>query len=430
MTIFKTRQPFRDQYIPDTIVARDEALSNLVSIFQDFVNGFQPPHLFVYGDKGTGKRTVTRHILTLAEVEVEQEIKTISIDCNEHTTLYQIYLELAYRICEQDYPRGTHQSELEEAILRRMDCPDTTWYLVLENIEALGRHNLPFDDLQQTISMYGTNQTQCGVIGISNHSRVHDYLSGDVLHRSYMSTLYLTPYDAAQLRQILELHSDEAFTENGLSDAVIPKCAAHIAQETGNATESLQLLELAGYIAHQNDADQVNEAHVDRAIESREALEVYSIFTQDLSPEEQLLCTIIAMHSEVEITNSTDNNKDIQEKEDDDKITTKELYRRYDKTVSSFGLNNVSKRRVEDFIPNLGYSGLIDVEEHNLGRKGGRWSSYDLTVPPHLIFRPAIATTARYERLFFYHDITVSDYKVDVDAFLSDDWPKQTNHKN
>ena len=272
MAIFKTRQPFRDDYIPDTVVARDDTISNLGRIFQDFVDGSRPPHLLIHGDSGTGKRTVIRHILNLVEREVERDIEVITIDCDEYTSLHQIYVELAYLVCEESY-RGHSQLELEQAILRQMDDPDITWYLVFENLEGVGKDNLPFDELQQAIATYGTSQTECGVIGTANNSRLYDHLPGEVVHRSYMHTLETTPYDATQLRCILESRADKAFTEDGLSETVIRKCAAIIAQETGSAAEALQLLELAGYVAYQADADQVMEEHVDTAKQSHEALD-------------------------------------------------------------------------------------------------------------------------------------------------------------
>lgn len=425
MSIFKTRQPFRDEYIPDTVVARDDTISNLVSIFQDFVDGSRPPHLLIHGDSGTGKRTVIRHILNLVEIEVERDIQVITIDCNEYTSLYQIYVELAYHVCEESY-HGLSQPELEQAILRQMDDPNITWYLVLENLEGLGNNNLPFDEIQQAIATYGTDQTECGVIGITNNSRLYDHLPGDVIYRSYMYTLKTTPYRATPLQRILELRADEAFTDDGLSDTVIPKCAAIIAQETGSAAEALQLLELAGYIAHQADADQVTETHVDTATESREALDQYTTFTQELNPKEQLLCAIIAVDTAVNMTAPADDEEsqaEEDEDEDDEKITTIALHRRYENAAGLFGLNNVSKRRVEQLTGNLRHRGLVEAENHNDGRGGGTWLSYKLTVPPHQILHPATATSGRYNRFFKKNDVPIDDYEVDINAFLSDDWP-------
>ena len=423
MAIFKTRQPFRDEYISDTVVERDDTISDLVSNFQDFVDGSRPPHLLIHGDSGTGKRTVTRHILTLVETAVERDIEVITIDCSEYTSLYQIYVELAYQVCEESY-HGRSQPELEQAILQQMDDPTITWYLVLENLEGLGDNDLPFDEIQQAIETYGTDQTECGVIGISNDSRLYNRLPRDVIYRRYMDTVETTPYDAAQLRHILESHAEVAFTEDGISQPVIPKCAAIIAQETGSAAEALQLLELAGYVAHQADADRLTEAHLNTASETRGALDSYTTFTQELNPKEQLLCTIIAVHTSVDMTGSTsDDETQPGADRTDEKITTRELSQMYESTAESFGLKSVSKRRVEQLIGNLREKGLVKAYQHNTGQNRGMWLSYELTVPPHEILHPAKATSGRYKRFLRNHHVSIPKYDVDINAFLSDTWP-------
>jgi len=128
-----------------------------------------------------------------------------------------------------------------------------------------------------------------------------------------------------------------AFSDDGLSERVIPKCAAIIAQETGSAAEALQLLELAGYVASQADADQVTETHVQTARESLDSLRLYTTFTEDLDPKEQLLCTIIAAHIEVDV----------------EPVSTESLVEEYQDHCGSFDLTTVGKRRIEQLIVNF-----------------------------------------------------------------------------
>lgn len=412
MTIFKTRQPFREKYVPDTVVAHDDTISNLVRIFQDFVDGSRPPHLLIHGNSGTGKRTVIRHILDLVNREVEREIEVIRIDCDEYTSLDDMYVELAYLICEEDYD-GHTQLELEQAIVRQIDDSDITWYLVFENLEGVGKDNLPFDELQQAISTYGTTQTECGVIGTTNQSRLYDHLPGEVIHRSYMHTVETTPYNATQLRHILEPRAEVAFSDDGFSETVLRKCAAIIARETGSAAEALQLLELAGYVASQADADQVTETHVQTARESLDSLRLYTTFAEELDPREQLLCTIIAAHIEL----------------DNEPITTKSLVKKYQDHCGSFDLTAVGKRRIEQVIVDLREKGLVHTQTRNIGRRGGMWALHETTAPARLILRSANATSGRFTRLLRKYYISVDHFKkpdeIDIEEFLSDTWSPQ-----
>jgi cell division control protein 6 len=413
MTLFKTRQPFRDGYEPDTIVARDETISKLTSVFQEFVDGFCVPHLFVRGDRGSGKRTVIRHVLTLAEQAVETEIEVVTIDCGEHDSLYKIYLELAYRLCEDDYPRGTHQMDLEEAIFQEMSDPGVTWYILLENLEALGKDNLPFHELQDGLSEYGTDHTECGIIGISNSTGLHDHLSGDVLHKPYMFTVKTNPYQATELREILQQHAEVAFIDDGFCEPAIQLCAAIIGQQTGSAADALQLLELAGYVAsHSTDADQVTETHVQTAKESLHSLRLHTTFTQELNPKEQLLCTIIAAHTEV----------------DEKPVSTESLVEEYQEHCGSFDLTSVKKRRLEQLIVNLREKRLVSTQDQNIGRSGGMWSVHE-TPSSRLILRSADITSGRFTRLLRKYDVSLDHLKnpdeVDIEEFLSNDWSSE-----
>ncbi|SEH54257.1 cell division control protein 6 [Halopenitus malekzadehii] len=409
--IFNTRQPFRDEYTPDEIVAHNETISELVNIFQEYIDGFQAPSLLIYGDYGTGKRTVVQHFLSIFENEIDRDIEILTVNCNKDTSLYQIFVELASRICEEDYPSGTHQDKLEKVILRRMDDPSTVWYIILENLEKFNECEIPFEEIQQSISTYGADRTECGVIGISNESALVESISMDVLQRPDMNILETTPYDAPQLQEILNLHADEAFRENALADAVIPKCAAIISQETGSARDALQLLELAGYVAYRNDESRVTLAHLDTATKSRDALNTYYTFKQDLTPKEQLICVIIAVHNKM----------------DEKPISTDELYDKYDRECQSFNLDNISKRRVQQLIANLREKGVVRTQEHNIGRAGGTWSSHEVAIPPHEIFQPAVATTGRFVRYLRNNNISVDPLaipnpEVNIQTFVSDSW--------
>jgi cell division control protein 6 len=70
------------------------------------------------------------------------------------------------------------------------------------------------------------------------------------------------PYDANQLREILETRAQIGFNNGVLSDAVIPLCSALAAQEHGDAGKALTLLEYAGEIAVKKGGEIVTESDV------------------------------------------------------------------------------------------------------------------------------------------------------------------------
>jgi len=103
-----------------------------------------------------------------------------------------------------------------------------------------------------------------GIIGISNNFKFRESLSPRVKSTTTLTEreIQFSPYDANELRTILNYYADLVFYENVLSDDVVPLCAAFTAQDTGDARMGLDLLETAGDIARHEDADHVVEEHV------------------------------------------------------------------------------------------------------------------------------------------------------------------------
>ncbi|WP_165396928.1 Cdc6/Cdc18 family protein [Natrinema hispanicum] len=408
MDIFETRRPFRDDYNPGRVVARDETIDKMGSAFQDFVDGYRPPDVCICGDSGIGKRTIIKHLLKVLQTKVETELVVTTVDCAEHNTIYKIYLALANKVCPDRYPNGTNPLLLQESIFQEMNDPDRTHFIILEHLEALGLEGPPFNDLQQARSTYSVENTECGFIGISNESRILGYLPKDVVHKSRMHTIETYPYDAHQLRSILELHAEIAFADGVLSESVIPKCAAIIAQETGQATEALQLLELSGYLALQSEAEQVTEDHVSKARNSLIQLQAYNKFTKELTAKEQLTCVIITAYN---LVNGT-------------AITPDDISRHYRERCRSFNLNQVKIRQVRNYIQDLDNKGLLDCEGYNAGRGGGIQTKYKLSVPPEPIIQGAIATSGRFKRLLQQQDVSINKFTeteegIDFTAFSS-----------
>jgi cell division control protein 6 len=73
------------------------------------------------------------------------------------------------------------------------------------------------------------------------------------------------PYNAEQLRDILEQRSKLAFDDGILEGSVIPLCAALAAQEHGDARRALDLLRVAAEIAERNHMPVVTESDVIKA---------------------------------------------------------------------------------------------------------------------------------------------------------------------
>ena len=96
------------------------------------------------------------------------------------------------------------------------------------------------------------------------------------------------PYNADQLREILEYRSEHAFCPHALDYFVIPLCAALAAQRNGDARYALDLLSTAANLCEEEGRTKVEEKNVRRA----ERLAEVSLIRREvvrLSPHQKVL---------------------------------------------------------------------------------------------------------------------------------------------
>jgi len=101
-----------------------------------------------------------------------------------------------------------------------------------------------------------------GIIGISNNFKFRESLSPRVKSTLTEREIQFSPYDANELRTILNYYADLVFYENVLSDDVVPLCAQLSPPKTRVMHEWDLIFETAGDIARHEDADHVVEEHV------------------------------------------------------------------------------------------------------------------------------------------------------------------------
>ncbi len=158
------------------------------------------------------------------------------------------------------------------------DYRDLTWEIldkfgvdsfdvILDEIDKLDD-----DELLRSLSRAresGKSNTHIGAICISNKIEFRDPLNERIDPSLQDNELVFDPYDTGQLRTILENRTD-AFGDDVLEPAVIPKVAAFAAKEHGDARKAIDTLYEAGRIAEKNGPETVTVEHVDDAVQRAE----------------------------------------------------------------------------------------------------------------------------------------------------------------
>jgi cell division control protein 6 len=207
------------------------------------------------------------------------------------------------------------------------------------------------------------DNSRVSIIGISNDLKFTDFLDPRVKSSLGEEEIVFPPYDANQLRDILQHRSEVAFKQNALSEDVIPLCAAFAAQEHGDARRALDLLRTAGELAERDQAESVTEEHVRRAQDKIELDRVVEV-VRTLPTQSKLVLYAILLLEDNGVHN----------------VNTGEVYNIYKTLCDELDADVLTQRRVTDLISELDMLGIVNAVVVSKGRYG-RTKEISLSVP-------------------------------------------------
>lgn len=388
--IFHDESILRDTYQPSTLIERDEQLSDYQNALRPVINNAPPKNIFVYGQTGVGKTLSTDLVLNKLTEDAQEyddlSIRIVNVVCKSLSSSYQVSIRLVNELRSPENQialRGHGSGDIYDMLWAELnDLEETHVLFVLDEIDSIGTDDDILYELPRCNANGNVEDTYVGVIGISNNFQFRDNLSARVKDSLCDEELHFPPYDAQQLRHILERRSDEAFRDDTLQSDVLPLCAAFAAQESGSARRALRILYKAGDLARQNDRKMVTEEDVreaDRRVEqgkTKDELESLPI---------QNHITLYAILSYV--------------KDGSTPVRRKQVYQRYKKFAEAVDADVKTARTIHDQLSQLTLKGILDVTERNEGIKGGNYYLYDLNVDSDVV-RDALKKQNRLDELF------------------------------
>ncbi|MFC7140872.1 AAA family ATPase [Halosimplex aquaticum] len=417
--IFENKEVLRPSYTPRKLPHREEQINNMATILVTALRGDSPSNILIYGKTGTGKTASAKFVSTELEstsqkYEVPCEVEYIN--CEVTDTQYRVLAQLANKFIEKN--ESVIDEELEEltdlrerareneqalveteydslaAVEDRIDrlredresfehVPMTGWptdrvystffdavdyhervvVIMLDEIDKLVEKS--GDDTLYNLSRMNSEleRSRVSIMGISNDLKFTDFLDPRVKSSLGEEEIVFPPYDANQLRDILEHRAEVAFEGHALTDDVIPLCAAFAAQEHGDARRALDLLRTAGELAERDQTDNVNEAHVRKAQEKIELDRVVEVVRTLPTQSKLVLFSIIML-----------------EKNGVHNINTGEVYNVYQRLCEEIDVDTLTQRRVTDLISELDMLGIVNAVVVSKGRYG-RTKEISLSVP-------------------------------------------------
>ncbi|NIB98275.1 ORC1-type DNA replication protein [Halobacterium sp. R2-5] len=424
--IFENKEVLRPSYTPHELPHRKDQINNMATILVAALRGETPSNILIYGKTGTGKTASAKFVSqelekTSQKYSVPCEVEYIN--CEVTDTQYRVLAQLANTFIEQnrtfvdsrveelqdlreaaeddpsvleaddenddhldfDSPEAVDDyiEELLQEKSEMEDVPMTGWptdrvyarffeavdyvervaVIMLDEIDKLVEKS--GDDTLYNLSRMNSEleNSRVSIIGISNDLKFTDFLDPRVKSSLGEEEIVFPPYDANQLRDILQHRSDVAFKQNALSEDVIPLCAAFAAQEHGDARRALDLLRTAGELAERDQSDGVTEEHVRRAQDKIELDRVVEV-VRTLPTQSKLVLYAILLLEDNGVHN----------------VNTGEVYNIYKTLCDELDADVLTQRRVTDLISELDMLGIVNAVVVSKGRYG-RTKEISLSVP-------------------------------------------------
>jgi cell division control protein 6 len=417
--IFENKEVLRPSYTPRELPHRKEQINQMATILVSALRGETPSNILIYGKTGTGKTASAKYVSqelesTSQKYDVPCEVEYIN--CEVTDTQYRVLAQLANKFIEKNEAViDDRLDRLRDVRTRATDDPDALAPTAFDSVDALddriesleadreGMETVPMtgwptdrvystffdavdyhervvvimlDEIDKLVEKSGDDtlynlsrmnseltNSRISIMGISNDLKFTDFLDPRVKSSLGEEEIVFPPYDATQLRDILQHRADVAFKPGALTDDVIPLCAAFAAQEHGDARRALDLLRTAGELAERGQADTVEEGHVRQAQDKIELDRVVEVVrTLPTQSKIVLYATILLEKNGVR------------------NINTGEVFNIYKRLCEEIDADILTQRRVTDLISELDMLGIANAVVVSKGRYG-RTKEISISVP-------------------------------------------------
>jgi len=358
--IFINKSILHWNYTPDKILHREKQITEIAKILAPSLKLEKPSNLFIYGKTGTGKTCIVKYVTQeMGEVAKKKKLnlKVVYINCKYQRvadTEYRLIAEIIKNLGETIPTTGLPTKDVYDFFFRIVEEQKTLLILIMDEIDHVVKKM--GDEMLYTLTRINDQlkESKVSIIGITNDLNFINNLEPRVKSSLSEEEMLFPPYDAVQLKEILEQRAKIGFKKDVLEEGLISKCAALAAKEHGDARRALELLRVAGELAEREGKNLVTMEDVDVAQEKIDRDNILEAIKTSPKQHQLILQSILQLKKQ--------NGKE--------EIFTGQVFEVYKTIGTKYGISILTSRRVSDIISELDMFGIIQTKLVNKGRHG------------------------------------------------------------
>ncbi len=382
--VFRNIEVLEEDYTPDTILCREDAMTEYVNVLKPIYKGRPPQNAFLYGDTGVGKTAVTNHLTNQLEHDIgakndetdetdnEIDLTIVKVNCQnltstgEETSSYQVAIALVNELRspkDMIASTGYAPQAVYSMLYDEIDALGGTVLVILDEVDRIGGDDTILYELPRARANEKIEHARIGLIGISNDYTFRTNLSPKVKDTLCETELKFPAYDATQLREILRDRASQALLDDTYSEDVIALCAALATRESsGSARKAINLLRRAGEIAENAGETTIREEHVHQAKDDLEYGDMVDSITDQDAHKRYVLAAVAHLA-----------------RADRAPARVKVIHKAYRVVADAYGADPLSQRGMYNHLTKLAMLGFLTSHDNNEGIKGGQYYEFEFS---------------------------------------------------
>ena len=335
---------------------REHEISELTSHFAEMFRGGHPMHLTVWGKTGTGKTLTIQFFLGLLAKLCQQrgvDMWHEHLDLSTPKPCFRALNDLACQLnASKRYKKGIALEEMMNRIEDKLREYDGHFILFVDEADHI-RHDA--DTFYTFLIRRLPQRIKARLTLILASNKIDWPTQLDPRVKSFMraNELLFTPYNAEDLKHILQIRVDRALRPGALQDGVIEKIAALACREHGDARKAVTLLAQSALLAEKSHTKVTIHTIDDASQQLEQDRYILMIRTSPVHLQAAMAGTIDAWRTHKGAS-----------------LSTGDAYNAYREFCSRTDTQPLTVRAFGDLVSELGIYGYVRVRVVSRGRYG------------------------------------------------------------